>query len=469
MDALNTSTSARDEAGASREVFALTDEQIVGLGDEGTGAEVVPSNREQVRASQDPSAAGAQSAPSARDDRGASEDGRSEDRPLHEEAPGWLAERMKDPWHGEEAKEFWEGKQRAEKEAAEYHEVFARVEDARALKEIYPGGVSEAKAAAERARELSEIDAAFYRGDAAARMALAQRMMEVDPRAFREMVEAGVRVLGNGARDQRPAAAGEVAREEAKSRSLAFARDDSNTKDASQDAENLPGSLRPGEAHGTQIPRSGAQTAHASGRDDSDANPDVAPEVVQAYGEFEKAANGELEKSVGGAIARAMEQALPNLRQAATRERNGGGVNPPLQERLAGAVREEVEAALKSDRQLGEQVTKILAGRRFDVGARAQVVRLIDARAQQLVPGAVKRVVGAWTQATLAARGKKDTATVGEVGRPEERAQVQKPAFAKATAGKPNLGQPVSARTQGASRGRRIDYGRVSDEEILGL
>src|SRR5262249_30995665 len=104
------------------------------------------------------------------------------------EVPGWLAERMNDPGSGEEAKEFWDGKQRAEKEAAAYREVFATPEDARALKEIYPGGVAEAKIAVERARAMDEIDAAFYRGDAGARVALAQRLMADDPAAFRAMV-----------------------------------------------------------------------------------------------------------------------------------------------------------------------------------------------------------------------------------------------------------------------------------------
>ena len=55
-------------------------------------------------------------------------------------------------------------------------------------------------------------------------------------------------------------------------------------------------------------------------------------------------------------------------------------------------------------RHLGEQVARVLSGRRLDEAARAQVVRLIDARAQQLVPGAVRRVVGSWTAATLGAK-----------------------------------------------------------------
>src|SRR6266436_1605624 len=58
------------------------------------------------------------------------------------EPPAWLAAQMKDAWGGEEAREFWDGVQQARSEAAAYRAAFATPEDARALKELYPGGVS---------------------------------------------------------------------------------------------------------------------------------------------------------------------------------------------------------------------------------------------------------------------------------------------------------------------------------------
>jgi len=451
---------------AGTEVFALTDEQIVGVepdgGPLGGGAEVevlrdakdaslrmtnVKTADEKLLGGGDEKSLTPEGV-SYRDGVNNRPDGASSSEGNATEVPQWLAERMKDPWHGDEAKELWDDKQRTEKEVAAYREVFATAEDARALKEIYPGGASEARAAAERARELDAIDAAFYRGDSAARAQLARQMMQQDPAAFREMVEAGVRLLGAGGRLGNGAEAS-----------------------ASQDAVNMPRSLH-----------SGPQEARSSGRDDRNAGADTenagmtasaTEEVVGAYREFEKAANTELEKSVGGAIARMMEQALPNLRVNSSRVDPGGGVNPPLQERLAGAVREEVEAALKSDGQLGEQVAKILAGRRFDEGARAQVVRLIDARAQQLVPGAVRRVVGSWTQATLSARGKgrnpaeAEREELGETGRREAAPGARKEND-RAVSGR-NEKTSATRREAGAGGGRRVDYGRISDEEILGL
>ncbi|MGC2853829.1 MAG: hypothetical protein WB556_27880 [Candidatus Acidiferrum sp.] len=391
-------------------MFALTDEQIVGLGD--------AENEEGSLASQ--TALGMTDVASGQKSAEEIGDGRSEARPVHERdtAPEWLVERIRDPQQGEFAKQFWEDKQRSDQEIAAYREAFATPQDARAWKEIYPEGMEQARSAAERARAMDEIDAAFYRGDAAARTQLAQRMMQQDPAAFREMVEAGAKLLGLGV--QR-----------------------SSAHSATQENNLHAEAQRAAESQGTAA--------------------DNPPEqVVRAYREFESAANAELEKSVGTAITRVMEQALPNLRVTGARGREDAQETAPLQERLTVAVREEVEKALQSDRQLGEQVVRVLAGRRFDNAARAQVVRLIDARAQQLVPSAVKRVVGSWTQATLGSPAKREPVTKTVVANNTPRAQTR----AEKT---PPRNESATGRREITSRSRRVDYGRLSDEEILGM
>jgi hypothetical protein len=454
MTYLNASEHA-PATGAERDVFALTDEQILGMGEDGQEVESNPSSENVAHASQDPSTTAATAAASARDDSV----GRVA-ATVAKEPPPWLAREMKDPWVGEEARELWEGVQRAQQEAAAYREAFASPEDARALKEIYPGGVAEAKSAAERARELAEIDAVFFGAAGkpaeelrAGRTALVEKLYAQNPAAFQEMVEAGVRILGRVPSGQRP-----VTGEEGTA--------------LAQDATTLPGSL-----HSVAgAPDSGAQEkAGHSGRDDrSSTITDVNARPVQLYREFERATNAELEKSVGGAIGRAMEAALPNLKYANA----AGGEGPldsrgkqasSLQERLATAVREEVESALRSDASLGEQVARVLSGRRLDETARAQVVRLIDARAQQLVPGAVRRVVGSWTQATLGAR--KTDAGAGSAGRGGEERRVEQAANSSQ---RTVSGDSAANRNAQTAAGRslprgRVDYRKMSDEQILGM
>src|SRR5580704_6513795 len=435
------------------EVFTLTDEQILGMEAEGRETETESTTRQQVNdrgvAAEGPIPEEVSYRDSAvgRDAKSA-QPGMAVPLGLAQEPPGWLAREMKDPWVGEEARELWEGVQRAQREAAAYREAFGTPEDARALKEIYPGGVAEAKSAAERARELAEIDAVFFGAAGkpteelrAGRTALVEKLYAQDPAAFREMVEAGVRILGRASSGQRSVASAEG-------------------KAVSQDATTLPGSLR--SVAGAQ------EKAGHSGRDDSlGSNANGNMQHVQAYREFERATNAELEKSVGGAIGRAMEAALPNLRHA--RMAGGEGQAPPLQERLRAAVREEVEAALRSDASLGEQVARILSGRRLDEVARAQVVRLIDGRAQQLVPGAVRRVVGSWTQATLGARMADTGAEPAARGEQERRAERAASSSQKTTSGDSAANRNAqTAAGRSVPRGR-VDYRKLSDEQILGM
>src|ERR1700739_2324655 len=111
------------------------------------------------------------------------------------EPPPWLAAQMQDPWGGEEAREFWDGVRQARSEAAAYRAEIASPGDGGGFKELYPGGVSEARATAERARLLDDVDRAYFGAagnspeqTSASRVELAQRMMREDPAAFREMV-----------------------------------------------------------------------------------------------------------------------------------------------------------------------------------------------------------------------------------------------------------------------------------------
>jgi hypothetical protein len=396
------------------ELFALTDEQIVGL-----DVAPEPSPATNARSQHEPAA----QPPVAHPFRGeAFPIASTESSTNAPTAPAWLAERMQDPHHGEEAKALWDAKQKADTEIAAYRESFATAADARALKDLYPGGLSEAQSAALRARELDAIDAAFYRGDSASRAQLAQRLMHQDPAAFREMVEAGVRLL-------------------------------TNTNQA---------------AHITQ-----PSSVIASTSSDSDArhsavaqglSPDAFSnqQLAQTYAQFEKAANADLEQTVGSAISRFMEDALPNLRLSST-SREAAPVASSLRNRLTSAVREEVDSALRSDQELGAQVSRILSSRRFDDSSREQVVRLIDARAQQLIPTAVKRVVSSWTQATLSAHTRREPAPAAVTASPSERANTRE---AKPV---PRPQRKLPPLDEPAARPRRLDYSRFTDEQILGL
>jgi hypothetical protein len=330
--------------------------------------------------------------------------------------PKWLAEMIADPLAGGEARDFWNGIQQARQESAAYREVFAKPEEARA--------------AAERSRQLEQIDQLYFgvRGGkpeeaATARENLAETLLREDPAVFREMVFAGLRALekANGAPGLSPASPAR-----------------------SQARENAPQE------------RSATQ---AQGSDSA---------VVAQYTAFEKAANEELEREVGSAIERTLEQALPNIARDASQKPGAaqeGGAS--ARDRLAGAMRQEIDAALRGDRQLGEQVAQLLAGRNFNDQTRAQVVRLIGARARQLVPVAAKRVLSDWTQTALSAHRAKTQRGESASTRTD---------LAPAEGGgessrlRAEEGSRPSPRSDIHRRGAsRVDYRKFSDEQILEL
>jgi len=359
---------------------------------------------------------------------------------------------MQDAWGGEEAREFWDGVQQARSEAAAYRASIASPEDARALKELYPGGVNEARAAAERARLLDEVDRAYFGAAgnspeqlSASRAQLAQRMLRDDPAAFREMVEAGVRALQEVTQAQSRAGKSVAS-------AVSDARNDISTGSA---GASLVVAQHAAPLAGNQPNAATSGAAHNEAQ-------------VAAYAAFERAANEDLERSVGSAIERTLRQALPANDRSYTPGQAGAQRAAPLHEKLASSIRVDVEKALQGDRQLGEQVAQILSSRRLDNESRSQIVRLISERAQQLVPGAAKRVLNEWTQTTLAAhRGRTERADAASA-----RTDVP-PASAPARSGANDQANP---RRQDVPRGsgqvsttkaQSVNYRKLSDEQIL--
>src|SRR6266851_1734908 len=377
IDMQNQSALAVSESKAT-DLFALSDEQILEIEPEaevaGQRSAVASAERTLLAADGNAGTAAVASAtshqsPATGHKLTEQRTGAQPQLALPLEPPAWLAAQMKDPWGGEEAREFWDGVQQARSEAAAYRAAFATPEDARALKELYPGGVSEARAAAERGRLLEEIDRAYFG------------------------------------------------------------------------------------AAGNSPEQASASRAH-----------------VAAYAAFERAANEDLERSVGGAIERTLAQALPAGERRYTSGQAGAQPAAPLQQRLAQAIRQDVEKALQGDRQLGEQVAQILSSRRFDSGARTQVVRLIADRAQQLVPGAAKRVLNEWTQTTLAAhRGR--TQRADALSASVDLAPAHAAARPVSSEQRPTRRQdaPRSSGQASATKSQPINYRKLSDEQILDL
>jgi hypothetical protein len=437
-------TSRANGQSPPHELFMLTDEQILEIEPEAQDVEVVdvalaslPASASQAQNSR--LEAGSTGNSDAQNGRGSNVEtldrqssqtqGAQAGVPVLLEPPAWLVETMNDPQRGAEARTLWDGAQRAEKEAASYREVFAKPEEARA--------------AAERARVLDDIDRAYFAGDATQRAQLAAMMMREDPTAFREMVFEGLRALET---------AGQAGRIRSVASAVGATLGSPGGDGGRISTAQKGGALR--ENSGQASTSHATQTHHgAQQHDDSEQQAQVA-----AYAAFERAANEDLERSVGNAIEGTLEQALPAA---------GRTDGAALKERMADAIRQDVEKALQGDRQLGEQVAQILSGKRLDNETRAQVVRLIGERARQLVPGATKRALSDWTQTTLAAHRGKVAQTNVSSARREVASTVPGPRDAHAGKQK-EIARSLRSDERTASKGR-VDYRKLSDDQILDL
>lgn len=430
---------------AGRDLFALTDEQILEIqpeaqGDGGgdaavTAAGTVPGSDQARPASGTAPATTAGTAAGAATSETGVAAGAETASGAAGEPPRWLAEVMADPQRGGEARDFWNGVAQARQDAAAYREVFA--------------GPAEARAAADRARALDQIDRAYFAGNASDRSQLAATMLREDPAAFREMVFEGLRALeeaekgggaAQGAAGSRLARVFGGASAEAGQATVSGA-----PQGAAQNAVRQPGTA----AKQGNTGETGVAGHHGNREQEA---------RMAAYASFEKSANEDLERNVGAVINRTLEQALPNA---------GRTESAALKTRLVGAIRQDIEKALQGDRQLGEQVAQLLSGKRLNDETRAQVVRLIGARAEQLVPGAARRILNDWTQTTLAAHRERSGRGAAASSRQEVATVAVNAGSSAESRGKVERGREVGASRSGNGRG--VDYRKLSDEQILAM
>jgi hypothetical protein len=280
--------------------------------------------------------------------------------------------------------------------------------------ETQPGAAAEARQWREAAKDVAALDAAYFSGAPGARSSLAVRLYDSDPAAFRDMLAESARMLAS--RD--PQALAELAQQ--------LGMSEARTQNAP--ARSL-----------AQAARSPEPSAAAQNQISSD-NRGGAGFPVEAFRVFESATNQDVARTTRDAIDRTLSTALPE------------GIAEGARRRIGDDIFQELHATLSADRELSRQVGEMLRGWQFDGATRQQVASLISGRARSVMPEVARRVVAEWTSSVLAS----DRARTARVDAAASRHDI--------TGGR--LPEPVPA---GALRPKNIDYGRLSDEQILDL
>ena len=401
-----------------------TDEEILGI-DTGEGAGAHPGEQGGASPAADSGVAG--DAEMLRPDRAGAQHDNAKDQAQGSQAarsaadeaaqaalPEWLKPLVADAKAGPALQSLWEHHQA-------YREIFPTVGEARAIKELFPGGAEDAKQLLARTEQANRIDEAYFSGDANVQGRLAQYLLRDNPRAFLAMLRQSAQSLA--AHD--PRAFQELAED-------VLAR--GGGKDGPARMAVPPETrLDPQQA---ELQRQREELARERGEIERERQEFRAAQ----YASFQESANEAVVSQVRQGIEQTIAGALP------------ASVSDGARKRIVEDIYNEINTTLQNDAALTRQVAGILRQWRFDDATRQQVINLIFGRAKTLVPAVAKRIVSDWTSSVLSAnreKAAKHQAAASRVdivggGAPE-------------TVGKRSLTP------------RDIDYSKTSDDQILNM
>jgi hypothetical protein len=211
-----------------------------------------------------------------------------------------------------------------------------------------------------------------------------------------------------------------------------------NQRRSSDGAKNQPTSISSSQGRQPQQPGRTGEEAQPSteiqGTDNGSAH------LANEQSAFLQAANASAVEGVLMAIESQVERLLPE------------GISKSARNRVVGEIYRELDASLQSNKELARQTREILRSGGLDVEHQRAVVSLITNRARQALPGVAKRVLGEWTTTLVAGSQERRTRQRAAEGRVD----------IAGTGGAANDGRrPMTP--------REIDYGRMSDADILNL
>ncbi len=360
--------------------------------------------------------------------------------PLQPEAQGapvmpeWMVAAAGDPKHGAEAQRHWQ-------EHQAFRASFSSPDEARAMKELFPGGAQEAQTLRQASQAVDQLDAAIYSGDARAQSEVVAELARANPAAFRQLFAEAEKVLaGMGhfqpVSDQTPTL--RETREGWGTQPNPSASQHSTTAGHPSPVADHPSS-RAAELRASESP----VTNHESRVTNHAFDP-------SAYAAFERSTNDTVARDVRVAVGDTLARVLPE------------GIAEGAARRIGEDIFNEIHRTLAADRTLSEQVGEILRGSsreftasgwRFGTAEQQRVAALLAGRAKQLVPGVSRRVIGEWTSSVLGASRSKAARQASAASRVDIAAP----------------GGSLDSMPLRAMSSREIDYASMSDDEILGM
>lgn len=292
-------------------------------------------------------------------------------------------------------------------------------------------------AAQDAKNQLDELDSMFFSDKPGAQAALAARIHDLSPSAFRALAQA-----------MQTHAATVSAQKSAAAQPATTAPAPVSSPTASVTASAAPSSSPSVQATPMSTPAAPPSTASAvssSAQTQSSAAPaSSAPASANlrnaAQVAFFHSTNSAAVHQVLAAIETQVNHLLP------------AGVSAPTKTRIVGEIYRDLGAALGANRQLGHQLREAFRSGAGDAAHQQAIVSLVTGRARQALPSIARRVINEWTHGVVAANQEK-------LSRQESSAKRVDISGAGSSDGVNR--KPISPRD--------VNYKRLSDADILNL
>jgi hypothetical protein len=366
--------------------------------------------------------------------------------------PEWMVAAAGDPKHGVEAQRLWQ-------EHQAFRASFSSPDEARAMKELFPGGAQEAQTLRQASQAVDQLDAAIYSGDARAQSEVVAELARANPAAFRQLFAEAEKVLAGMGQAQPVSDQTPTLRETREGWGTqpnpSASQDPSMAGRPSPVADHpsaRPAGLRASESPVTDHPSAPLRTSESPVTDhQSPVTGHQSPQFdPTAYAAFERSTNDTVARDVRVAVGDTLARVLPE------------GIAEGAARRIGEDIFNDIHRTLAADRTLSEQVGEILRGSsreftasgwRFGTAEQQRVAALLAGRAKQLVPGVSRRVIGEWTSSVLGASRSKAARQASAASRVDIAAP----------------GGSLDSMPLRAMSSREIDYASMSDDEILSL
>src|SRR5882762_7486508 len=362
--------------------------------------------------------------------------------------PQWMVAAAGDPKHGAEAQRLWQ-------EHQAFRASFSSPDEARAMKELFPGGAQEAQTLRQASQAVDQLDAAIYSGDARAQSEVVAELARANPAAFRQLFAEAEKVLAGMGQTQ-PVNQTPTLRETREgwgTQPNPSASQHSTTAGHPSPVADNP-SARPAGLRASESPVADHPSAPFRASESPVTNHEsrVTNHAFDpsAYAAFERSTNDTVARDVRVAVGDTLARVLPE------------GIAEGAARRIGEDIFNEIHRTLAADRTLSEQVGEILRGSsreftasgwRFGTAEQQRVAALLAGRAKQIVPGVARRVIGEWTSSVLGASRSKAARQASAASRVDIAAP----------------GGSLDSMPLRAMSSREIDYASMSDDEILGM